>query len=59
MIITYVERIMIDKYTCIDTIKRFHALDSFIPENTSLYYFKINEYSYKTVAKDFIKSIEE
>ena len=59
MIITYVERIMIDKYTCIDTIKRFHALDYFIPENTSLYYFKINEYSYKTVAKDFIKSIEE
>lgn len=59
MKITYRERRFIDRYTCVDTEKTFHATDYFIPEKTSLYYFKVNEFDYKTVAKEDIIRIEQ
>ena len=59
MKITYIEKEFIGKYICIKTEKTFHALDYFIPENTSLYYFYLDRYNLKTVAKEDIVKIEK
>ena len=58
MKVTYRERQYITRYTCIDREKTFYAKDYFIPKGTSLYYFILNEFNYKTVAKEDIINIE-
>lgn len=58
MKVTYIERQFLTKYTCIDREKTFYANSYFVPEGTELYYFKINEFNYKTIGKDDIIKIE-
>ena len=57
IIVTYIERRFIDRFTCIDTERTIKALSYFI--QGGLTYFKINQYNYKVVETDFIKSINE
>ena len=57
VIVTYIERRFIDRFTCIDTERTIKALSSFV--NGGLTYFRINSYNYKVIETDFIKSIKE
>lgn len=57
IIVTYIERRFIDRFTCIDTEQTIKALSSFIQGN--LTYFRINRFNYKVIETDFIKSIKE
>lgn len=59
MVITYRERNYIGDYKCIDRIKTINASSYFVPEGSSLYYFRVNEFSYKTISKEDIISMEE
>ena len=57
IIVTYIERRFIDRFTCIDTERTIKALSSFV--NGGLTYFRINRFNYKVIVTDFIKSIKE
>ena len=57
IIVTYIERRFLDRFTCIDTEKTIKALSSFI--QGGLTYFRIDRYNYKVIETDFIKSIKE
>ena len=57
IIVTYIERRFIDRFTCIDTERTVKALSAFI--QGGLTYIKINQYNYKVVETEFIKSINE
>lgn len=59
MKVTYRERQKIGPFKCIDHEKTFYAKSYFIPEHTSLYYFRLNEFEIKTVGKDELISIEQ
>lgn len=54
----YRERNYIGDYKCIDTHHIMTADSYFIPEGTSLYYFKTGSYIYKTIAKEDILAIK-
>ena len=56
MIVTYMERTFIDRYTCIDRQRTFTALSSFV--RGGLTYFKLDRFNYKVVETDFIISVE-
>lgn len=57
MIVTYIERTFIDRYTCIDRERTFTSLSSFV--QGGLTYFKLDRFNYKVVETDFIVSVEE
>ena len=57
IIVTYIERRFIDRFTCIDTERTIKALSTFI--QGGLTYIKIDSYNYKVVETEFIKSINE
>lgn len=55
LIVTYIDRQFIDRFTCIDTEKTIKALSMFV--QGGLTYFKINCFNYKTIETNFIKSV--
>ena len=55
MTVTYIERVQLDPFRVLDTVKKFRALSSFTQGN--LTYFKIDRFNYKVVETAFIKSI--
>ena len=57
IIVTYIKRRFIDRFTCIDTEQTIKALSSFV--HGGLTYFKIKRFNYKAVETDLIKSIKE
>lgn len=58
--VIYRERVFIDKYKCIDYPKEFRAWSYFTSGiSGDLYYFKLDRFNYKTLAKEDIISIEE
>lgn len=57
MKVIYRERKMIDRFTCIDTVKDFKAISYFKPEDTGLYYFRVNAYEYKTISEEDLMDI--
>ena len=57
IIVTYIERRFIDRFTCIDTEQTVKALSTFI--QGGLTYIKIDRYNYKVVETELIKSINE
>ena len=57
LIVTYIERRFIDRFTCIDTERTIKALSAFV--QNGLTYIKIDRYNYKVVETEFIKSINE
>ena len=58
--VIYRERQFINKYKCIDNLKELHARSYFTGGiSGTLYYFKLIEFKYKTLAKEDIISIEE
>lgn len=57
MIVTYLERTFIDRYTCIDRERTFTALSSFV--QGGLTYFKLDRFNYKVIETDFIISVKE
>lgn len=59
MLVTIKYNKPIGDFKAIERTERFYAMSYFEPAKTSLVYFKINEYSYKTVAKSEIVSIEQ
>ena len=59
MKITYRERHYITKYTCMDFERTIFADDYWIPDGTSLIYFKVNRFEVKTLAKEDIIRIEK
>ena len=58
--VIYRDRIFIDTYKCIDNLKEFRAWSYFTSGiSGNLYYFKLDRFNYKTLAKEEIISIEE
>lgn len=57
VIVTYIERRFIDRFTCVDTEQTIKALSSYI--QGGLTYFRIDRYNYKVIETGFIKSIKE
>ena len=57
VVVTYIERRFIDRFTCIDMERTIKALSSF--NQGGLTYFRINRFNYKVIETDFIKSIKE
>ena len=57
LIVTYIERGFIDRFTCIDTEKTIKALSSFV--QGGLTYFRIDRFNYKAIETDLIKTIKE
>ena len=57
IIVTYIERRFIDRFTCIDTERTIKAFSSFV--NGGLTYFRINRFNYKVIETDSIKSIKK
>ena len=57
MVVTYIDRVFLDKYRCIDTDRTFHAISSFV--QGGLTYFKTDRFNYRVVDTDFIKKIRE
>ena len=58
--VIYRDRVFIDKYKCIDNLKELYARSYFTGGiSGELYYFKLDRYNYKTLAKEDIISIEE
>ena len=58
--IIYRERQFINKYKCIDNLKELYARSYFTSGILGdLYYFRLNRFNYKTLAKEDIISIEE
>lgn len=57
VIVTYIERRFIDRFTCVDTEQTIKALSSYI--QGGLTYFRINRFNYKVIETDLIKSIKE
>lgn len=58
--VIYRDRIFIDTYKCIDFPKELYARTYFTGGiSGDLYYFKLNEFNYKTLAGEDIISIEE
>ena len=57
VIVTYIERRFIDRFTCIDTERTLKALSTFI--QGGLTYIKIDRYNYKVVETELIKSIND
>lgn len=54
MIVKYKERLFIDRFKAIDSIKELHAVGKF--EQGGLVYYKINAFSYIAIAKEFVIS---
>ena len=58
--VTYRERHFINKYRCIDYTKELFAHSYFTSGiSGDLYYFRLNEFNYKSLNADDIISIEE
>ena len=58
--VIYRDRVFIDKYKCIDYPKELYAHSYFTSGiSGDLYYFRLNEFNYKTLSGEDIISIEE
>ena len=55
--VTYRERVFIDRFRCIDYKRELKAWDYW--QSGNLYYFRLNEFNYKTLGIEEIISIEE
>ena len=55
MKITYKIRRMIDNFTCIDTVKTFHAVS--MRKCGGLIYFKVNQFNVISIAEEDIINI--
>ena len=55
MTVTYIERVQLDPFRVLDTVKTFRAVSSF--KQGGLTYFKTDRFNYKVVDTAFIKSI--
>ena len=60
LMVIYRDRVFIDTYKCIDNLKELYTRIYFTSGiSGNLYYFKLDRYNYKTLAKEDIISIEE
>lgn len=59
MTVTYRELEFTSPFTAIAHEKKFNAISYFRHEGTSLLYFKLDRFNYKTVAVEDIIKIEE
>ena len=58
--VIYRDRIFLDRFRCIDNLKELYAHSYFTSGiSGELYYFRLNEFNYKTLGKEDIISIEE
>lgn len=58
--VIYRDRIFIDRFKCIDNPKELYAYSYFTSGiSGDLYYFKLNEFNYKSLSAEDIISIEE
>ena len=57
IIVTYIERRFIDRFTCIDTEQTIKALSFFV--RGGLTYFRIDRFNYKAIETELIKTIKE
>lgn len=58
--VIYRDRHYIDTYKCIDNLKELYAHSYFTGGISSdLYYFRLNEFNYKSLSAEDIISIEE
>ena len=58
--VIYRERNFLDKYKCIDNLKELYARSYFTGGiSGDLYYFRLNEFNYKSLSAEDIISIEE
>ena len=58
--VIYRDRHYIDTYKCIDNLKELHARSYFTSGiSGDLYYFKLNEFNYKSLSAEDIISIKE
>lgn len=57
MIVTYRDRHFLDRFRCIDTVRSFRAISSFV--QGGLTYFRVDRYNYKVIETNFIISVEE
>lgn len=57
--VTYRERRFLDKFRAIDTIKTQIFTSYWKPENTSLFYFRLGEFTIFTISEEDIISIQE
>lgn len=57
--VKYRERIFLDRYRCIERNCELKAISYFKPKDTDLYYFKVDNFNYVTIAKEDIYSITE
>lgn len=55
MTVTYIDRVQLDRFRVLDTVKTFQALSFFV--QGGLTYFKIDSFNYKVVETSLIKSI--
>ena len=55
MIVTYIDRVQLDPFRVLDTVKTFRALSKFTQGD--LTYFKTDRFNYKVVETASIKSI--
>lgn len=53
--VNYIDRQLINRFTCIDTEKTLKALSMFV--QGGLTYFKIDRFNYEVIDTYFIKSI--
>lgn len=59
MKIRYIEKGKENNFKRIDRENEFYAIDYFNPQNTSLLYFRINQFEMKVIAKEDIIAIED
>lgn len=57
--VTYRERYFLDKYRCIDLERTAIFTSMFIPDGTSIAYFKVGEYGYLSICLSDVIKIEE
>lgn len=55
--VKYIERRFIDKYKCVDYEKELQAQSYW--KSGNLYYFRLNEFNYKSLGDDEIINLKE
>ena len=57
MLITYIDRRFVDRYTCVDKIKTIRAISTFT--QGGLTYVKINRFNHIAIDTDMIISVKK
>lgn len=58
MRLEYIERIMIDRYSCIDTKRTVDIDKYFWNDNGSLLYFYVDQFNVKSIERDLIIAMD-